>query len=231
MKGEKKSDLFHILFCGLFGFVGIVLIITGILVFYHDQKFYETAMPATAKITDFKRDNLDDSARTIVEYTANGKIFRGELNHYSSGMKYGDRLSIYYNPQNPLDIKTKGSSMLLLAIFIFMGTIFTSFGLGAGIYMYHQKNKISRLKQYGTRILAEIVELKENTSLSLNSTHPLIVTCRYVAPDGKIHFFTNKSVWLKAEELPEGSKIPVFIDKDNHNNYYIDIYETPLIRI
>lgn len=225
MEGKKKSDLFYILFCGLFGFIGIILSVTGILIFRHNQKFYETAMPATAKIIDFKRDNLDDSAHTIVEYTANGKIFRGELNYYSTGMKYGDRLSIYYNPQNPLDIKTKESSLLLLAIFIFMGMIFTGIGLGVGIYMYHQKSKISRLKQRGTRILAEIVELQENTNLSMNSSHPLIVTCRYVAPNGKVYFFTNKSVWLKTEELPTGSKIPVFIDKNNPSNYYVEVYE------
>lgn len=47
----------------------------------------------------------------IVEYVVDGEVYERTLNEYNSGMYEGKEIEIYYNPDNPSEIKT-GSKIL-----------------------------------------------------------------------------------------------------------------------
>lgn len=127
------------------------MLVADILFSIDNAKFFRTAIPVEAIITDFKRTGSDNSAKTIVKYTAHGKEFWGELGYYSTAMRYGDSVTVCYNPYNPLDIRTKSSGTLSSVIFFSLGILFLSISIGYGAYLSRKRKRIQWLKRNGLR--------------------------------------------------------------------------------
>ena len=61
--------------------------------------------------------------------TDDGEYISGvDLGYYTSGMREGKKVSIYYNPDDPYDVRSRGGSTLGVALFGFVGVLFTVVG-------------------------------------------------------------------------------------------------------
>lgn len=224
---NKKKGFLKWMFVGLFGFVGTVFIIAAVIIHWQDEKFYKTAQPVTAVITDFQRTRTRPgkpmNTVTVIEYTINEKKISNTLGYYSSPMRHGDSITVYYNPQNPLEIKSKSGGVMFFILFLAMGIVFVAISLGFYSYMRCSKRKMQWLKQHGECLQAEIIDIDTNGSISVNGSHPLIVTCRLRMPDGSEQIFKNTQVWRRKYELPESGTVPVYVDKNNPKRYYVDV--------
>lgn len=218
----SKFSLFDWVFGGVFTLIGIIFMTAGILISIYSAKFYETAKPAEATIIDFKRSSSDDSQTVVVRYNAGGRHLVSNLGYYSHSMHMGDRLTIYYQPDNPLNISCKeGDRMWLL--FIPFGFVFFALGTAYFFYKVFSARRNKWLLKHGDRIMAEIGEVTLNTSLNMNGQHPYVLHCYYKAPDGTTYNFDSQSLWRRRHEIPEKGKVPVYVSGRDYKKYVVDV--------
>lgn len=123
----------------LFSVVGIVMIIVAVVVQLNSNKFFKTAKEAQATIeyidTYSEYDRTDDRMETrhdvYVSYeTEDGDYYSNEkLGYYTSSMKEGQAITIYYDPEKPTDIRTKAGIKLLVYVFGGLGCVFAPVGI------------------------------------------------------------------------------------------------------
>lgn len=75
----------------------------------------------------------------------------------------------------------------------------------------------------GDTVEAEITGIREDDNQSMNGRHPIIVSCRYVASDGRIYLFHSGSFWYESYEIDPQRKVRVYVDRNNPSNYYVDV--------
>lgn len=117
---------------GIFLFIGFVFITVAIGLKISDQKFFASAKNSKAKIIDFSLiTDMDGKVihKAIIGYTIDGISYETELPYCSSSLNLGDKITIYYQKNNPIEIKTKSSSVSLVygiigGVFILVGAIF-----------------------------------------------------------------------------------------------------------
>ena len=128
--------------------IGILLIIFGVFMFIINDKnknYIET--DAIVSKTELVSDSyIDDNGNTVeaeykvyVKYTVDGKEYEEEYGELS-GYKKNQKLTIYYNPDDPSKI-TGTKSMVLPIIFIIAGISSLIGGIMSGI------NSIKRYKK------------------------------------------------------------------------------------
>ena len=67
-----------------------------------------------------------------------------------------------------------------------MAFVFADMGLAFILVRRKHRQKIARLLATGDTVEAEITGIREDDNQSMNGRHPIIVSCRYVASDGRI---------------------------------------------
>lgn len=214
---------------GLFFTIGIFFVGAGIFVKISYDNFLKTAVKTTATITSIgaSHDNDGDvNHSVIVEFVVDGKTYSGELNYYSSSMRIGREETIYYNPENPNDFRSKGGSFLIW-LFIFIGGLFAGIGIILIIVMIVQSKKKKRVLSYNYVIQASIVGFSLDTSTSVNGRCPYRLDATYISPiDGKLYTYKSDQLWADLTPILEQRQIttiPVYVNPNNYAEYYVDI--------
>ena len=108
--------------------LGVILIIFGIAMFVinsRNQNYVETeSIVTTVEVeqeayTDEEGNQVDATYNVGVKYTVDGKEYTGELSGQSKH-NAGDKIKIYYNPDNPSEI-TQTKSMILPVVIVVAG--------------------------------------------------------------------------------------------------------------
>ena len=222
MKLKKKVNLFGIIFPLVFGLVGAIFTVIGIVIYINGKQFFKTALPAEAVISDFKSGSDDSSTAIVTFRTQEGKELSAPLDYYSSGMKYGDRMTVYYSPQNPLKIKTRGGHLFGSICFAVIGVVFLCIFFVFIGWKVRAGRKKDYLKRNGTLVQADITDVYENMQVTMNDRHPFRISCEYKAPDGKVYTFHSGDLWYESHELPHEGKLPVYVDPRDYSRYYVD---------
>ena len=128
---------------------GIILIIFGIFMFIvnNDNKNY-VEVESTVTSIDVDQEAYIDAEGNQVEatytvkltYTVDGKEYTGELSGVS---KYntGDKMKIYYNPDNPTQI-TQTKSLILPIAIIVAGIAALAFGIISSVHAIKERRKL-----------------------------------------------------------------------------------------
>lgn len=127
----NMNKIFGFIF-GIFLFIGVVFMTVAIGSKISEQKFYASAENSKAKIIDFSlKTDVDGKVihKAIIGYTIDGVSYETELPYCSSSLNLGDEIIIYYQKNNPVEIKTKRSSMSMVygiigSVLILIGAIF-----------------------------------------------------------------------------------------------------------
>ena len=128
--------------------IGLILIIFGIVVFIINNKNQnyiqvDAVVSKTELVeeahTDEEGNTVDATYKVYVKYTVNDTEYEEELGEIS-GYKENDKITIYYNPDNPKQI-TQTKSYILPIIIIIGGCV----SLVGGIIS--AKNAINRAKK------------------------------------------------------------------------------------
>ena len=107
---------------------GIILIIFGIYMFIinnNNQNYVETESTVTSAevdqeaYTDAEGNQVEATYTVKLTYTVNEKEYKGELSGVSKH-NTGDKMKIYYNPDNPTQI-TQTKSLILPVVIILAG--------------------------------------------------------------------------------------------------------------
>ncbi len=134
---KTTNDKKVITLCGLiFLLVGTILL-AALLIMQAKAIPKADRVDTTAVITDIDSHGTAKNKHydVIVSYTADGQQYRRELGYYSSSMREGETISIYYDRNNPERISAKGGDALLIftsgfvAVFVLLGAALTVKGV------------------------------------------------------------------------------------------------------
>jgi hypothetical protein len=216
----------------LFAFNGSVFLIVGLAIFISRANFRETALPATAVITEIETYRRDGETHhnVFVGYEVNGVQYNEELSFYSSSMREGQKTAILYNPENPREIDVESTGMFLP---LFMGLGGMSFIVGAIILLRTLRKRLraKRLVALGRIVDAAVLDIALNDSytVTVNSTvmHPYRIICEWTDPASGIrHEFVSGHVWkmpgnLLSRREGDAATVPVYIDPMNPEEYHV----------
>ena len=178
--------------------------------------------PIEATIVDFSRHRSgdSDSTLTVVEYSVDGQKYENFLNSYSSTWAVGDRITVYYNPDNPNQVKSDIPVFVGIA-FGAMGIVFIIVGSVFSVKERKLNKKKKQLLANGLTLTATVIDFSVNTSISVNHRHPYIVEVEY--DDGvKKHRFRSENVWHRVTDAYIGETVKVYYEPNNMGNYYVD---------
>lgn len=220
---NKSRNKIGCIVVALFLFVETIFTIISLGLIISGQNFRKTAKETQGTIVDFKRTSSDDSPTVYLKYNADGRDYVSTINYYSSSIKYGDKLTIYYQPANPLSIQTSDGDKFIMMIFLPIGILFILFGIFLIIRNISSKSRDKYLLQHGDRLITTISEVVKNTGLEVNSRNPYVVYSVYKAPDGTVHEFKSRNLFCNRNELPDEGTVPVYVEGLNYKKYLMDV--------
>ena len=200
----------------IFSFVGVLNLLIGCLLFYNSYNFFKDANRTEGTI------NWIGSQEVIIEYELDGEPVEGYLNFHSSGMRRGDSIVVYYHEDNPEKLHTKQEEILAL-IFVGAGLILSGVGTDVLISSGRRKKKQRLLKTEGRKIYAKVVSIEMDYQISNNYRHPYVLNCEYSEGNGMVYRYRSGPVWDDSiDECIIGMEVPVYVDRKNPANYYVD---------
>ena len=214
----------------VFTMVGLVFMGVGVWSYYDDLRFKSYAVETQASITDIysytRRTSDGDSTEheVYVEFTANGRTYEGRLGQYSSGMRIGQTVNIYYDPDAPNNFRT--ASPFLPIFFISFGSLFFFAGLIYMVVRINGKRRRKKLLADGRRVNATINDITRS-NVSVNRRRGYIIICEWKDPSsGVSYLFKSESVFFMPNKILEERQIsylPVHIDNSDCRKYYVDL--------
>lgn len=222
-RGKRKDKTFIRVFCGIFISVGIILFAVSIIVGVSDHTFRQKAEPVDAVILAMRGVTGESLGTPVVRYTVGWETYTTTLNVATSSMHPGKRITVYYEKGNPQEVRYLDANGWLIPLFVFMGFVFAGMGTAFWLVKRSRERKARRLLATGKVFEAEITGIREDTTRSMNRRHPITVSCRYTAPDGRVYFFHSGPFWYESYEINPKKKVRVYVDRNNPANYYVDV--------
>lgn len=212
----------------IFMFVGIIFLGASVFIFRDSSEFFQEAISTEGTISDIylEESEKSDVHRVIVSYKADSELMSGRLNYYSSTMKIGDQLTLYYHPDNPSRVRG-GASMFL--DWIFFGAALSTVALGSLLvgFSVRKKKLKKRLLESGMRLSAVITDVRLKQNESVNGRHPYVVDCEYRTPEGSVYVFSSGALWDRPADDVIDSVVYVYVDPKNYRKYYVDVSTIP----
>ncbi|MFL5730299.1 MAG: DUF3592 domain-containing protein [Cytophagaceae bacterium] len=139
----------NLLFPGIFGGIGLILLIAAYFVWAHENKFMAYAQTVTGKVLSLEylwdTDANNGSYFPVIEYTYNGRVttFRSVLGSNPASYSVGDNVEVYFNPAQWQDAQIKSFTSQWLAVILLsgIGFLFTAIGVGIGVFVIQKNNR------------------------------------------------------------------------------------------
>ncbi len=144
----------------------------------------------------------------------------------------GETVEVLYLPDNTEDARINSFFSLWFGSIVLgiMGSVFFLIGAGLAILGIRNKRRNAQLKTMGTPVDAQFCRVELNESYSSNGSHPYRITCQWQNPaSGKIHVFHSDNLWFDPSDYINRENLTVFIDRNNPQNYVVDISFLPEI--
>lgn len=228
MKNIFKKD-FYTVFFGIFAFVGTIIGVIGTLVWLDTNRLTRDGVRTTGTVVDLVGQR---SLAPVVEFmTKTGEPQRYMSSTYSNPPAYdvGERVTLWYDPQNPREVVLDGFSRWLLpGIMTLFFVIFGGLGYGGLLYHYFKKRDTAWLLQNGQTVQATLTDVVWKTSVKLNNASPFVVHCQWLDPaTQQMHVFESDHVWYDPTPYLQNRSLPVLIDPNNPRKYYVDLSFLP----
>lgn len=218
MQSYSRKPIFKNVFLAvgvIFLLVGSVFLGVGGAMYAHEQYFKQNGVPTEAIIEDISNEDV------YIRYETEAGAFSGPLGFYSSSMREGDTVPIYYDPQNPGRMYAT-SIGTLNAVFITVSILLLVLGSGLVLHSIMKGKRERWLLEHGTRIQAKVTGIEVDRTVSSNR-HPFRLICQHKMPDGTIWEFLSGHIWYDPEDLLTSDMVDVYLDPKNMERYYVDL--------
>ena len=213
---------------GIFLVIGIVLVGTGLLVISLQNKNKKDRVYTTGTITRIVKEtdmDNDTTTKVYVQYLAGGEELESELRYYTTGMREGSSIEIYYLKSKPESISCDAGDALIW-ILPGIGSLFLVMGaIGVGINLV-KASKEGKIKEMGKPIFAPIKEVKEITTVSVRGKHPYKIICEYKDPETKkTHTYESNPLWSDPNYVIANNNITslkIYVDPENPKHYAVE---------
>jgi hypothetical protein len=166
----------------------------------------------------------EDSHTVYVAYEyPEGYSHSGQLSWYSSGMREGQRLSIYVNKDDPTHIYNAGSEgmwiTITLAIIMFV----------IGVALLVKPVRTARLRVWlmrnGKRIRTTFVNVVRTKGILVNNVPPIAILTQYTE-NGRVYEFFSENMYHDPNPYIRG-EIEVLVDPQDYSVYYMELHYNP----
>ena len=227
---RKKRSSSLVIFFVIFGLVGIVFLIAGLVYQSSSRRFRSIAVEVTGTIAEIQASRHSDgdvSHTTYVNYSYGGQSFEHvHLGYYSSNMYVGKEIPLLVDPDQPGHVKSAAGDNMALVIMLGMGLVFTLVGVIPTTCMLANSAKDKKLMQSGKRLQATVESVDFNNSVTYNGRHPYIIFCTYQDPYRDVTYrFKSKNIIRNPGYAP-GDSIDVYVDPEDYSKYVVDA-DTP----
>ena len=213
---------------GIFAIFGAILLCFGIWTVIDSMNFRKGSEQVTGVISHietYREHHLDNSHTEMhdvyVKYTVNGQEYEQLLGYYEASMYAGKEIEIFYNPENPAEIK--GDDGAVSIVLPLLGLVFLGIGLAFVISDKKKKKQMEMLMSKGNTAEGLITAVTVDYNTTINNRHPLKAEVTVTDPvTGEQFIYSSESVMDDIRHL-EGRRVTVYYDPDDRSNYYIDL--------
>jgi hypothetical protein len=223
----------------IFAVVGFGLLAGGMYSVWHTRQFLQPAVSAPGVVVENiwreERVSSTNPRRRGVSWayfprirfrTNSGQEINFVSNTGASQPSYhvNEQVTVLYDPQQPYNASTSSFASLWLGsiIFLGMGVVFTSPGIGLIVWTRLNSRKNAWLHQNGRRIQAEVKGVELNTSLAVNGANPYRIACQWLDPaSNQVYLFHSGNIWYDPTDyLPKS--LEVLVDPNNLHRYTVE---------
>ncbi len=156
-----------------------------------------------------------DRDMPVVEYE--GGVKRGGVS--SSGRRIGDTYTLFVDKQTGRAVDR--ALDVVGTVFLCIGVVFTLVGVIVWWAMGRGDEKRAVLLSYGQRVRAEIVEVREDRTVSVNGRHPwrIFAACEHPLTREQVRLRSHY-VWDNVPKVGDG--VDVAFDPMNEKRYAFD---------
>ena len=215
---------------------GIVFIVAGLIFFFvclgtiiDANKFAEKAQETSAVVTDVQTHRVRRNKRyrteydVYVRYEVDGVTYNQELNGGNAFMDVGETIVVYYNTENPRDVRrtkdTNGMQFFAMAFSL----VFVAAGVGVGVVPAIKSAKLKKLKETGASGTATITDIFLDRSMKINKRNPYKAQCELVDPvTGESYLYSSEPYTDDIRHL-QGMQVTVYYDPYDRSRYYVDL--------
>jgi hypothetical protein len=217
----------------IFGAIGAVAFVLMLFLVITTFTFISQASTTEGTVTKVQRAGRGFNA-VIGFNTLNGRAVEfttpGSTN--PPEFQVGQRVRIYYNPDNPASSARPDSFYSLWFWQLFPGIFALIFGgLGLAffsVYFFNQR-KIKWLRRYGQTVTGQIDRIQLNTAVRNGRKSPYIAWVHWRNPEnGRTYTFKSDNIWLDPLPFSPGAEVNVLIDPANIGRYHVDISSLPV---
>jgi hypothetical protein len=228
----------------IFAIGGFGLLAGGVYSVWHTRQFLQTAVSAPGVVVEniWKEERVSStnpSSRGVswayfprIRFrTESGQEINFVSNTGASQPSYhvNEQVTILYDPQQPYNASTSSFASLWLGsiIFLGMGVMFTSPGIGFIVWTRLNNRKNLWLHQNGRRIQAEVKGVELNSSVAVNGVNPYRIACQWLDPaSNQVYLFHSGNIWYDPTDyLPKS--LEVLVDPNNLHRYTVEISFLP----
>ncbi len=165
------------------------------------------------------------NGKTSLHYVVDGRDYSETFQGYASSLEPGAEAQIRYRTQDPQTVRCCTLD-LAYAVFPILGVVFGGMGLTGLLVLLRDRSRAKKLRETGTRVLAQFEETAMNFTVSVNGQHPYYIIVSWRDPaSGKTYLFKSGSLWVNPDILiaqRDLRQFPVYLDPKNHKHYTVD---------
>lgn len=159
---------------------------------------------------------------TLVSFKVGEKEYKNiSTNTYVANLIKGDMLDIYYRTDNPEIVSISKKPYYLGSFLLFIGVTLLISSVLAHRRIIIRKKEIQRLLAKNQFIKAQIVDIQNNSSLSIGLRNPLYLKCISDNPT-IIKIFYSDNIWVPIKNNIVGKFVSVYYEDNDFNVYYVD---------
>jgi hypothetical protein len=235
----SQTKILRLVF-GIFGIVGLGLLIGGVISVQHTRQFIQTAISAPGVVVEnvLREDRTSNRGSSWAYYprirfrTADDQeiSFISDVGTRPPSYRVNEPVTVLYDPRQPYSasIRSFGSLWAGSIVLLAMGVVFTSPGVGILIWKRFNARKNAWLHQNGRRIQADSVHVELNTSLNVNGVNPYRIMCQWLDPaTNQMHVFHSANIWYNPSRFLHGKLLEVLVDPNNMHRYTVEISFLP----
>lgn len=197
--------------------IAIIIIVTASIILGNGIKFKNNGVEVTATVTNIIE---NESERSIyIEYEVEGTKYVNKLGYWDEELDLHSNVNIVCLKDDPLKISGK-NNFLLLSIMLYVISVGICLMAFFNLKKYYkEKNRIYKLLKEGIKREGTVVCSEELNVYSNNTFNAWALTA--IIDD---EVFNSSKYWVKEPLLEvKDAKIDIYIDRNNKNNYYIDL--------
>lgn len=155
-----------------------------------------------------------------LNYTAGGVKYYGTLAMPKTGAREGDKLTIFYDRENPANISFGGEISVVSVVFYAVGGICAFAAACFAASSLYAVSRLNRFKSRGTAVGAVVTGAYAKHNVAVFGVHPTRVVLR--GDDGRVY---EGRFLFDGGDLRVGDRVNVYLDRAK-NKYAIDPEKT-----